>query len=220
MGRRHNEARQGSDPGDWGRGDDSGGKAFSTEMDRQVRALMEDGELIPPRAVSPSPRQQGAYLNGLKGIDLRAQLRDAGISDRTARRWIKRGVPGRIRHANAEALNGLYWQTRARNLRRTGHDVPADVRQALADQIKERAHGQRIEIEPVDPGDVRPQARGVQARASDRSIRPSNQSWDNLTDAYATGDDIDMENEWMDFAGDIDSPPEAYYEVASIGFMI
>jgi hypothetical protein len=51
-------------------------------------------------------------------------------------------------------------------------------------------------------------------------MRPSNNRWDAFTDTWATGDTDAMDTEWMDYAGDIDSPPEPYYEVRHIGFML
>ncbi|MCX3061373.1 hypothetical protein [Streptomyces beihaiensis] len=216
------EPHSGGALGDWGRGPDSGGAAFVAEMDRQVRDLIEHGELVPPRGASPDSRRQLAYLNGLKG-GAREPLLAAGVPYSTVRRWERQGFDVHPIGANTDRVARAYWGTRARNWRRTGRPVPPAVRQALAPQLKERAHGQRMTVRPVDYRDVHPQARGAQKVFTDkgeRTVRPSNARWDHLVDAYAGGDETQMDDAWMIYAGDIDSPPEGYYEVASVGFMI
>ncbi|MFF3159246.1 hypothetical protein [Streptomyces sp. NPDC057910] len=73
---------------------------------------------------------------------------------------------------------------------------------------------------PVDHRDVAPQAQGAQKTARERDMRPSNRRWDNLVNTWAGGDETQMDDAWMDYAGDIDSPPELYYEVGHVGFSL
>jgi hypothetical protein len=49
---------------------------------------------------------------------------------------------------------------------------------------------------------------------------PSNSRWEAFINTWATGDVAALDEEWMDYAADIDSPPEPYYEVRHIGFML
>ncbi|MFE2675727.1 hypothetical protein [Streptomyces hygroscopicus] len=187
---------------------------FGEQLNIEVLDLMASGEVTPPADVSPNVRTQLDYLNTRKGG--REAMDRAGIPARTRRGW-KTRTPS---PASRERINQAYWQLRATNWKRTGRTPPPPVRQAIAPRLKERAHGKRMSITPVDWRDVRRQAQGAQKVASEREIRPSRRSWDNLIDAWSSGDETDLDTAWMDFASEIDSPPELYYEVAHIGFFL
>lgn len=211
---RSRDPHSGGELGDWGRGPDSGGNAFRGRLDAEVLDLLQEGELAPPTQVSPSVQAQLAYLDKRKGGS--EAMDRAGIPRRTRRGWKTRTPSAKSR----ERINRAYWYLRAVNWRRTGHRPSRVVREALVGQLKERARGRRMTIVPVDSRDVRQQAQGAQSRATERDIRPSKRSWDDLIDAWASGDEIDMDTAWMDFASEIDSPAELYYEVAHVGFVL
>jgi hypothetical protein len=140
----------------------------------------------------------------------------AGIPARTRRGW-----PNRTPNPTSrERINRAYWHLRATNWRRTGHTPPPRIRAAITPQITPRAYGRRITITPVDWRDVHTQAQGAQRTANEREVRPSRRAWDHLIDAWASGDDTALDTAWMNFAGEIDSPPELYYEVAHVGFSL
>jgi hypothetical protein len=175
---------------------------------------MESGEVTPPVEASPDVRTQLDYLNSRKG-GIEAMER-AGIPARTRRGWKTRTPSPR----SQERINRAYWQLRATNWKRTGRTPPPAIRQAIAPQLKERARRKRMTITPVDYRDVRHQAQGAQKQASEREVRPSQRSWDNLIDSWASGDETALDTAWMDFATEIDSPAELYYEVGHIGFSL
>ncbi|GAU71333.1 hypothetical protein SSP35_34_00180 [Streptomyces sp. NBRC 110611] len=200
--------------GTWGRGPDSGGTTFGEQLNVEFLGLMENGDVTPPTDVSPDVRAQLKYLNSRKGGHEATEC--AGIPARTRRGW-KTRTPS---PASRQRINHAYWQLRATNWKRTGRTPPPGVREAVAPQLKERAHGKRMSITPVDWRDVRKQAQGAQKEANEREIRPSQRSWDNLIDAWSTGDETTLDTVWMDYASEIDSPPELYYEVAHIGFAL
>ncbi|MBW1603911.1 hypothetical protein JJV70_17735 [Streptomyces sp. JJ66] len=184
-------------------------------MDSEVQDLVESGDIIPPQELIDTEAQLD-YLTSRRGG--RAALDRAGVPRRTARRW--QAGARNVSRINREKINQAYWTLRATNWRRSGRTLPPTVRQAIAPQLRQRAHGRRMTIEPVDPRDVARQAQGAQSTASERTVRPSQRSWDRLIDSWATGDETLMEDAWMDFASEIDSPPELYYEVAHIGFTL
>ncbi|MDI3390140.1 hypothetical protein QIS99_28700 [Streptomyces sp. B-S-A8] len=202
----------------WGRGEDSGGKAFDTQMSSEVRILMEEGEIVPRRDDSPSHRAQLAYLKTHKGGT--AAMEEAGVKRRTARNWFRKRNPATPTDENKERINRAYWQLKARNWARTGTRLPQKVRASVEGQVLERARGQRMSVIPVDHRDVRPQAQGAQKRATERTYRPSEQAWTKLVGSWAADDEVDMDTAWMDNAGDLGSPPELYYEVGHVGFSL
>jgi hypothetical protein len=200
--------------GSWGRGPDSGGTAFGNQLNAEVLDLMERSVIIPPAHAGPTWRGQLTYLTTRQGG--RDAMNQAGIPPSTRRGW-----PASTPNPTSRArLNRAYWQLRATNWRRTGHTPPPRVRAAITPQIRQRAHGRRMTITPVDWRDVHPQAQGAQATTSERELRPSRRAWDRLIDAWATGDETALDDAWMDFAAEIDSPPELYYEVAHVGFSL
>lgn len=205
----------GGNLGAWGRGPDSGGATFGQHMDRETLDLLEGGEIRPPAEASPSTAQQLKYLTDRKGGP--EAMRSAGIPDRTRRGWKSGRTPGA---KNRERLADAYWRLRATNWRRTGRTPSPAVRTSLAPQLQERAHGRRMTITPVDSRDVAPQAQGAQSKARERTMRPSDHSWDRLVDSWANDDETALDTAWMDFASEIESPPELYYEVGDVSFML
>jgi hypothetical protein len=208
--------------GTWGRGPDSGGKKLAGNLDAQVRDALASGRLVPDRADSPSTARQLTYLTTRKGGH--DALLAAGVPKTTLRRWHREG--SRPSGPNLERVNHAYWQLRGSNLKR-GRPLSPEVRQAIAPQVRQRMHGRSMTVIPLGGEAVQPQAGGAQQAAADkhhtaseRTMRPSNSRWDAFTDTWATGDTEAMDTEWMDYAGDIDSPPEPYYEVRHIGFML
>ncbi|MEU5032333.1 hypothetical protein [Streptomyces milbemycinicus] len=199
---------------DWGRGPDSGGTVFGRQLNTEVLDLMRHSDIIPPAHASPSWRAQLTYLNNRNGG--RDAMDRAGIPASTRRGW-KTRTPS---HISRERINQAYWQLRATNWKRTGHTPPPHIREAIAQQIKERAYGRRMTVTPVDWRDVQRQAQGAQKTASEREIRLSRRSWDNLIDAWVSGDETALDTAWMDFSSEIDSPAELYYEVEHIGFAL
>lgn len=201
--------------GNWGRGPDSGGVTFGEHMDSEAQDLLESGDIIPPKELIDTTAQLD-YLTSRRGG--RAALDRAGVPRRTARRW--QAGARNVSRINREKINHAYWMLRATNWRRTGRPLPLTLRQAITPQLQQRAHGRRMTIEPVDSRDVAWQAQGAQNTASERTVRLSQRSWDSLINSWATGDETLMEDAWMDFTSEIDSPPELYYEVAHIGFTL
>lgn len=206
----------------WGHGSDSGGHKFIGNLDAQVRDRLAAGQLVPDRAASPTTERQLKYLNTRKGGN--AALRAAGVSERTLRRWRRQG--SRPTGANVERVNRAYWQLRGSNLKR-GRPLPSDIRRAVGPKVMNRMHGRSMTVIPVGGDAVEPQARGAQQvaadklhTASERTMRPSNARWDEMVNAWIDGDVNAFDEVWMDYAGDIDSPPEPYYEVRHIGFML
>ncbi|WP_327359786.1 hypothetical protein [Streptomyces sp. NBC_01304] len=198
----------------WGRGPDSGGSTFGDQLTSEVRALIEAGDVVPSREDSPGVRAQLTYLQTRKGG--RDALDEAGVSRRTARAWSVR-MPGK---ANREKINRAYWSLKAKNWAKTGTAVPKGVRKAVEPQVQARTRGRRMTVTPVDWRDVQAQAQGAQKTASERTIRPSQRSWDNLVSTWAGGDELDMDSAWMDFASELGSPPELYYEAGHVGFSL
>ncbi|MCQ4079742.1 hypothetical protein NGB36_03820 [Streptomyces sp. RB6PN25] len=216
--------RSGGDLGNWGRGADSGGRKFAANLDAQVREALASGRLVPDRADSPSVIRQLKYLGTRTGGD--EALLAAGVPKSTLRRWHREG--SRPSGANLERVNRAYWQLRGSNLRFSrGRPLSAEVRGAVAPQVRTRMRGRSITVIPITGEQVHPQAQGAQQvaadkhhTASERTMRPSAARWEAFIDTWATGDVEAMDVEWMDYAGDIDSPPEPYFEVRHVGFMV
>jgi hypothetical protein len=200
--------------GTWGRGPDSGGNVFSGQLDSEALDLMENGDIIPPVLASPGVRAQLTYLTSRKGGQ--DAMDRASIPASTRRGW-KKHTPSAI---SRERINHAYWTLRATNWKRTGRPIPPAVRQAITSQLLQRAYNKRMTITPIDPRDVHPQAQGAQRLASERELRPTRRSWDGLISAWGTGDETELDTAWMNFAGEIDSPPELYYEVSHTGFSL
>lgn len=200
--------------GNWGRGPSSGGAVFGRQLDAEVLDLLEEGEVVPSVGVSPGWRAQLSYLLKRKGG---ADAMDrAGIPARTRRGW-KHRTPSK---RSQERIRRAYWSLRAVNWRRTGHTPPVAVRKSLVGQLEERAYGKRMTITPVNWREVQAQAQGAQRTAGERELRPSRQSWDRLIGAWAAKDKDALDDAWMDFATEIDSPEELYYEVEHVGFVL
>lgn len=208
------EPHTGGSLGDWGHGTDSGGSLFGRQLNAEVLDLIQRSDIIPPTHASPGWRAELNYLNSRRG-GIEAMDR-AGIPARTRRGW-KTRTPSRI---SRERINRAYWHLRATNWQRTGHTPPPRIREAIAQQVRERAYGNRMTITPIDWRDVHTQAQGAQRTASEREVRPSRRSWDNLIDAWASGDKSALDAAWMGFSSEIDSPSELYYEVEHVGFVL
>lgn len=103
-------------------------------------------------------------------------------------------------------MDAAYRQVRRRNVARA-------LKQKLST-------GRRVTVEPLPASRVPADQRRRQAQFSDRevTIRPS--GWNGLVDAWEDDDLEGLDDEWMDIAGDMGSPPEAYYEVGHVGFTI
>lgn len=210
--------------GNWGRGTNSGGKALAHSLNRQLLDALESGRIFPDPANSPvDTTHQLAYLFDRQGGT--QALADAGVPASTRNRWQRTGSHPSAK--NADRVNHAYWSLRATNWKRTGRPPSRDVRQAIAEQLTQRMHGRSLTVIPVSAQQVQPQARGAQQTAArklhtapERTKRPSNHQWDDFLTTWATDDADALDDAWMDYCGDIDSPPEPYYEVTHIGFML
>lgn len=83
-------------------------------------------------------------------------------------------------------------------------------------------HSRRVTVQPLPYGKLpaQKQKRGQQfEQQPDKSFTVSPGQWDDLIDQWEEGDQEGLDESWMDVVdADAGSPPEAFYEVAYVGF--
>lgn len=96
-------------------------------------------------------------------------------------------------------------------------------RQNMARSLKSRlgreGRGTRVTVQPLPASQVPQDRQSRQEQFEDREVTVRPDTWAKLVDAWEEEDWEEMDDVWMDdVAGDMGSPPEAYYEVAHVGF--
>lgn len=110
--------------------------------------------------------------------------------------------------------------TRERIDRAYRHLRRENIARGLKHRLARDGRGTRVTVEPLAPSKVPPEQRRRQAQFEDREVTIRPREWSRYVDAWADGDDDALDDAWMDTAGDLGSPPEAYYEVGHVGFSI
>lgn len=129
----------------------------------------------------------------------RAVLAEHGldVTPRTMGKWL---AGGKASKANRLVLDQAYENYRRENVVR-----------AMKTRLNKGGSGTRIEIHPVVADDPSKARANVTIRH--RNIR----NWDDIVDAWESGDDDFMDAYWDDVSGD-ESPPDAYAYVSYVGF--
>jgi hypothetical protein len=111
---------------------------------------------------------------------------------------------------------------RAQTRRQIDQAYQALRRRNVARSLKARlAGGRRVTVDPLPASAVPPEKQVRQGQFDEREVSVSGSTFDRLVDAWEDDDQDDMDDIWVDdVAGDMGSPPEAYYEVAYVGFSI
>lgn len=111
------------------------------------------------------------------------------------------------RRATRAAVDQAYRGMRRRNVAR-----------ALKAQLK---GGRRATVSPLPSSAVPPDRQVRQGQFEDREVSISGETFARMVDAWEDDDDDYLDDLWMDdVAGDMSSPPEAYWEVSHVGFSI
>ncbi|MER7757803.1 transcriptional regulator [Kitasatospora sp. NPDC097643] len=145
------------------------------------------------------------YLTERKGGADAMQRAGLSPSRETMRRWLKgTQQPG---PANRHKIESAYRDLRSKNVART-----------MKARLSKDGRGTRVSVTPLPASAVPTNKQTRQGQFEDRemTIRPGD--WNRAVDLWANDDMSGLEEWWMDIAGDLGSPPEAYFEVAHIGF--
>jgi hypothetical protein len=124
------------------------------------------------------------------------------VTPRTLMAWLaEERVPNA---ANLRRIDDAYWDLRRRN-------VVADLKRRL----KAEGRGTRVEIFPVDQtGVLTPRRRDL----APRSVTLRGNVWDDMVDAWITGDFDTLDEIWDDVINGLDSDYDAYAFVTAVGF--
>lgn len=190
----------------WGRGKygESGGRHIAAAFDRYAAGAFFKSD-------PDSARGFEARLNYLLKHEGGGEaMASAGLRPKTGQvvDWLTGDV--RPNKGTRERVDKAYRSLRGKNIAR-----------GLKHKLARDGRGTRVTVEPLPPGKVPPEQRRRQAQFQDRetTIRP--RDWNRFVDAWADGDDDALDDAWMDdVAGDLGSPPEAYFEVSHVGFAI
>jgi hypothetical protein len=132
----------------------------------------------------------------------RRRAREAGltVTDRTLKAWLEgRRSPSR---QNLERIEQAYRTVRRENVARY-----------LLARLNRAGRGTRVEIHPLNQSQVsRPRQRVVEYRTL--NVR----HWDRIVQAWAAGDDQELDNAWVDQIVDLGSQWGQYEYVTNIGF--
>lgn len=121
--------------------------------------------------------------------------------------WLTGDV--RPNRATRARVDQAYREVRKRNVARQ-----------LKAQLARDGRGTRVTVEPLAPSAVPADQRRRQAQFEDREITIRARDWNAFVDDWVDDDYDAMDDDWMDVAGDMGSPPEAYFEVSHVGFAI
>ncbi|MFC5144585.1 hypothetical protein [Streptomyces aureoversilis] len=171
-------------------------------LQKQLQEIVKAGGFKSP---VDSPRGLKARLGYLDSPRGREALAAAGVTARPAviRAW--QAGTRKPRPVNLDRIERAYLEHRAANLVRSG---------ALARHLNNGGRGTRMEIYPVDQSRVHEKRR---RDIEQRSITVR-YVWDDMVNAWATGDDQTLDAIWDDIICDLDSEYDAYSYVSAVGF--
>lgn len=188
---------------EWGHGKygPTGGELIRDAFDAYARSRLIRSDPNSRRGVSARLNYLTSHRGGVEAL----QAQGLAARPRTLRGWLAGLVVPR--RSSREAIDRAYRELRIRNVAR-------ELRRRLAD-------GRRITVEPL-PADAVPHTKQTrQGQFDDREVFVDGGTWARFVDAWEDDDDRYMDDIWMDdVCGDLGSPPEAYYEVAHVGFTI
>lgn len=189
----------------WGRGKygQSGGQAVAARLD----AMVPDGLYY-----RSSPHSDRGFEARLRYV-----LEHRGGGEALHAHGVRPDV-GRVvgwltgdikpRRSTREGVDAAYREMRRENVARS-----------LKGRLAGGGRGTRVTVEPLPPAQVplNKATRQNQFETREVTVRPD--TWRKLVDAWEEEDYDTMDDVWIDdVASDMGSPPEAYYEVAHVGF--
>lgn len=186
----------------WGHGKygKSGGTLIGEAFDRWAA----------DRFIRSDPDSRRGYVARLRYLTTHRGGMDAlaGQGMKSRPRQIRQWMAGAVvpRRSTRAAVDAAYRELRGRN-------VAGALRRKLAD-------GRRITVEPLPPSAVPADHRHRQAQLSDRETTVDGRMWSRFVGAWEAGDDMRMDDLWIEVCQDLGSPPEVYFEVRHVGFTI
>ncbi|MFC8198303.1 transcriptional regulator [Streptomyces sp. NPDC057298] len=165
---------------------------------RQLDALA--GYIATPITARRGLQARLHYLTRTAHARQAARAAGLTVTDRTLRAWqAGTRTPSR---KNLERIEQAY-----RTVRR------ANVARYLTARLNKEGRGTRVEIHPVNQSRVdRPRQRAVEFRTM--NVR----NWDRIVDAWAAGDDQELDEAWVDQVVDLGSQWGQYEYVTNVGF--
>lgn len=187
---------------EWGQGKygDTGGEKIAAAFDAWAADRFFRSDPMSARGFKARLRYLAEHRGGME------RLARQGMTPRP--RQLRQWFAGTVtpRRSTRAAVDRAYRQLRLRNVAR-----------ALRVKL---AGGRRITVEPLDPSAVPANRQVRQAQFDDRETWVSGAKWARFVDAWEVDDMDHMDALWMDVCDDLGSPPEAYWEVAHVGFTI